>query len=172
MYAKRQGDAEEEVDTPMLLHIPAGLVDWLTEERRTPWDLHKKIQKIVADSGITTTPDAVKMSLGWCLKAGQIACGAAGSVTLDPSGVFTQDPNTNEWLKQRLNTTLGVEEQPQQQVVWAPPAHMPTAQQYAPAPAGPTQSRDKEVFTTTEKAAISGGATPSHQDNCRRSGPW
>ena len=122
LYTKKRGDAEEEVETPMLLHIPAGLVDWLAKERRTPWDLHKKIQKIVADTGITTTPDAVKMSLGWCLKAGQIACGAAGSVTLDPSGVFTQDPNTNEWLKQRLNTTLGVEEQPQQQVVWAPPA--------------------------------------------------
>ena len=86
LYTKKQGDSEAEVDTPMLLFIPAGLVEWLAIKRRTPWELHKKIQQIVADAGHTTTPVAVKMSLGWCLKAGQIACGSTGSVTLDPSG--------------------------------------------------------------------------------------
>ena len=92
------------------------------------------------------TPESVKVSLQWCLKAGQILSGTQGSNTLDPSGVFTQDPATNTWLKQRLNATLGTEEV-QPQPVWPCPVQMPPAQQLVVAPAGPTQSQEIETYS-------------------------
>ena len=45
LYTKVATDDVLEVDTPMLLLIPAGLVEWLASARRTPWDLHKRIKK-------------------------------------------------------------------------------------------------------------------------------
>ena len=83
------------------------------------------------------------MSLGWCPKAGQIPSETQGSKTMDPLGVFTQDPATNAWLKHRLNTTFGIEEA-LPQPVWHRSGQMPPAQQLVAAPAGPTQSREKD----------------------------
>ena len=76
--------------------------------------------KVINDAGIANILEKMKMSLGWCLKAGQIASGDAGSNTFDPTGVLTQDPVTIAWLKQRLNTTIGIEVTPLQQV-WGYP---------------------------------------------------
>ena len=56
IYQKVVGDTVLEVDTPMLLLIPTGLVEWLSSARRTPWDLHKEIQKTVNDAGHQVTP--------------------------------------------------------------------------------------------------------------------
>ena len=112
MYLPKQGDFTEDVDTPMLLLIPAGLVQWLLIAQRSPCDLHKKIMEVINGAGIVNVPDKMKMSLGWCLKAGQIASGDAGLNTFDPTGVFIHDPVTIAWLKQRLNTTIGIEVAP------------------------------------------------------------
>ena len=75
MYAKANGDDAEKVDTPMLLLIPARLVEWFASARRTPWDPRKKLQETVTDAGFQDTPETIKMSLEWCLKAGQIPSG-------------------------------------------------------------------------------------------------
>ena len=68
--------------------------------------------EVINDAGIANVPDKMKMSLGWCLEAGHIASGDAGLNTFDPTWVFTQDPVTLAWLKQRLNMTIGIEEAP------------------------------------------------------------
>ena len=78
--------------------------------QHSPWDLHKKIMEVINDALIDDVPETMKMCLGCYLKAGQIAFGAMGSNIFNPTGVFTQDPVTNAWLKQRLNTTTGIEE--------------------------------------------------------------
>ena len=69
-----------------MLLIPAGLVEWLLIAQCSLWDQHKKIMKIINDTGVVNVPEKMKMSLGWCLKAGQIASGAAGSNTFNPIG--------------------------------------------------------------------------------------
>ena len=155
MYTKATTDDVLEVDIPMLLLIPTGLVEWLSSARHTPWELRKKLMETVTEAGLQDTPESVRMSLAWCLKAGKIKCGARGSNTMDPSGVFTQDPAINAWLKQRLNSTLGIEEAPPQQI-WSCPQPMPPPQVFTSAPPGPTQPRDKVFFAPTGMAAISG----------------
>jgi len=75
IYAKANDDDVKKVDTPMLLLIPAELVEWLSSTRHTPWDLHKKLQETVTEAGFQDTPETIKMSLEWCLKAGQIPSG-------------------------------------------------------------------------------------------------
>ena len=60
-HMKAVGDTVVEVDTPMLLLIPAGLVEWLASARRTPWDLHKQIQKTVTNAGHQVTPESAKI---------------------------------------------------------------------------------------------------------------
>ena len=97
--------------------------------------------EVINDAGMANVPDETKMSLGWCLKAGQISSGDAESNTFDPTGVFTQDPVTMAWLKQRLNTTMGIEEAPLQQV-WGYPSQglRPAPQPVINMPAGATTS--------------------------------
>ena len=42
MYVQQQGDTTKSVETPVLLLIPAGLVEWLLIAQCSLWDLHKK----------------------------------------------------------------------------------------------------------------------------------
>ena len=65
MYISKADDTLEDVETPMLLLIPVGLVEWMLTTPCTPWELHKKIMATIADSGETAMPPATKMSLGW-----------------------------------------------------------------------------------------------------------
>ena len=61
MYTKATTDDVLEVDIPMLLLIPTGLVEWLASARRTSWDLHKQIQKTVTNAGHQVTPESAKI---------------------------------------------------------------------------------------------------------------
>ena len=42
MYVQQQNDMTKRVDTPVLIFMPAGLVEWLLIAQRSPWVLHKK----------------------------------------------------------------------------------------------------------------------------------
>ena len=85
VYLTKQGALTADVETPVLLLIPAGLVEWLLIAQRSPWDLHKKITGVINDAGIANVSDKMKISLGWCLKAGQIPSRDAGSNTFYPT---------------------------------------------------------------------------------------
>ena len=116
MYTPKQDDTQEDVETPMLLLIPVGLVEWMLTTPRTAWEIHKKIMAIVTESGAANTPPSVDMCLGWCLKAGMVKMGSAGCNIFPPEAVPTTDPVTIRWLKQQLETTMGTETAPVQQI--------------------------------------------------------
>ena len=124
--------------------------------KHIPWDLHKKIMEVINDAGINDVPATMKMCLGWYLKTGQIVFGAPGSNNFNPTGVFTQEPVTNAWLKQRLNTTIGIEEIQPQHVWRYPPGMPPPPQPVVQTPVRVTALRYKEVFMELGMAAISG----------------
>ena len=42
MYVQQQNDTTKSVDTPVLILIPTGLVEWLLIAQHSPCDLHKK----------------------------------------------------------------------------------------------------------------------------------
>ena len=43
VYISKPDDTLDDVEIPMLLLVPAGLVQWMLTTPRTPWELHQKI---------------------------------------------------------------------------------------------------------------------------------
>ena len=42
MYTPKQEDTQEDVEKPVLLMIPGGLVEWMLTTPRTVWELQKE----------------------------------------------------------------------------------------------------------------------------------
>ena len=78
MYTPKGDDTQVDAETPMLHLIPVGLVEWMLTTPRTPWDLHKKIMAIIAETGESSMPIGMEMCLYWCLNAGMVQVGTQG----------------------------------------------------------------------------------------------
>ena len=112
MYTPKQGDVIEEVDTAMVLIIPAGLVEWMMTTPRTLWELHQKISVLITEMVVPNTPPELELCLGWCLKACQIKMGDTGCSIFPPTLVLSINPGTIGWTKQRLETTTRTKSAP------------------------------------------------------------
>ena len=63
MHIPKGGDTLVDMETPMLLLVPAGLLEWMLTTPCTPWELHKKIIATIAGMGETSTPIEMKICL-------------------------------------------------------------------------------------------------------------
>ena len=78
--------------------------------------------------GRKTMPTGMEISLNWHLTGAMIEMETTGCNILKPTAVLMSDPVTIGWMKQRLDTTLGTEAAPVQQL-WMPPQTLPPALQ-------------------------------------------
>ena len=107
MYIPTSEDTQEYTEAPLLLLIPAGLVEWMLARAHILWDLHEKIMVTISKTGESTMPTGMEMSLNRCLKGAMVQMGTQGCNILKPTAILTKDPVTIGLLKQRLDTTLG-----------------------------------------------------------------
>ena len=56
-YTTKLGDLEASTESPTLILIPMGLVEWVLVEPRTPWELQVKIMSLIG--GDASDPTAV-----------------------------------------------------------------------------------------------------------------
>ena len=154
-FIKKDDDEVQDVNNvPCILLVPLGLLPWLMEEDRTPWELYQYLSLLSEDPD--NIPPELQTCLNWCL----IACNAAGKsdkssrLARNISSVVSNDPTVHKWGKDRIVTTLGPTTQgfppagmpPNQHVHFGPPSQHPTQYQYQQGP--PASSNPNEVSAT------------------------
>ena len=111
-YTLAADDAKEDVILPTLLYIPRGLVKFLVEKPRTPWELYLKVLNDLGGEQVDQRPTQLKVVLAWLRRACMAGTGTNNknkSISeLGWESVLVGDfPNFDKWLIGRLNTVLG-----------------------------------------------------------------
>ena len=100
-YKQGTGAEKSSVSIPHMPVVPSRYVEWLTDERRTPFELYLRL-KIEFGSGENEEELAFfQPVLNFCLLACQGKCNQSFVAILDPSKDCTK------WMAKRLNDTLG-----------------------------------------------------------------
>jgi hypothetical protein len=102
-------DNKEDVCLPLLLFLPACLGQFVTQAKRTPWELYGEIKRMAEEGTHGFTIEDCKMQLKWCLTAGQTADEGKNKpvVQITMQAVTLDDDAFDDWAFNRLESTLG-----------------------------------------------------------------
>ena len=111
-YTSAADDTKEDALLPTLLYIPRGLVKFLVNKPRTPWELYVELLDKLGGDQIDQRPDQLKLALAWLRRACMAGTGTNNknkSISeLGWESVLVGDfPKFDKWLVDRLNTVLG-----------------------------------------------------------------
>ena len=74
-YITLEDDSKANIETPILILISAGFVEWMAAAPRTPWGLHVKIMSLLVGTTCDTPPPSPMSARYWCLHAAQTIVG-------------------------------------------------------------------------------------------------
>ena len=177
-YTLAADDEKEDVVLPTLLYIPRGLVKFLVEKPRTPWELYLKILKDLEGEQVDQRPIQLKVALAWLRRACMAGTGTNNknkSISeLGWESVLVGDfPNFDKWLVGRLNTVLGPPESekkpPAQQTVThvhhyeKPKGDNPFDSVQSSNAGGEKDKNDKGKLTALQKSALMGWSRKTYE---------
>ena len=100
---------KEDVSLPLLLFLPSCLGTFVTQAKRTPWELYVEIKRRAEDGTHGFTMEDCEMQREWCLAAGQTADEGKNKpvVQIAMQAVTLDDDAFDDWAFNRLESTLG-----------------------------------------------------------------
>ena len=109
LYTPITSDSTSQLDLPPILLVPRGMLSWLAEKPRTPWEYREELLRDIGGSDADNRPAVLNLSLAWlrnqCL-VGDKAKKSRGELQFEP--VFGEDsPHLQRWLDSRVDLTLG-----------------------------------------------------------------
>ena len=121
-----------------MIVLPFPLIDFCTSANRTPFELHQFVAQYATSPNATTTVGECSLLLDWCIAACHHDTSVSNSIlAIAMHAAPVDDDVLSEWLRRRLDNTLGILATRAVPVNTAPP--QPQVQLQPPTPRAPMQ---------------------------------
>jgi hypothetical protein len=105
----RQPQATVKQWFPRMLFLPTLLVAFVVEKRRTPWEIHQEVVRLVEAGTNGLTLENTKLVREWCLAAGQCtsATECTPAIKMDVIAIASTCERFGDWCEKKVEATLG-----------------------------------------------------------------